>query len=1189
MNLRAARSVDGVMDLLGALGYDTAAARPFDLADVGLAGTAQRIRTHQTKGPGVLVAEVDRLPDSLKTVGRRMTENFHDEPLGFFGERNGKGWSRLVVARPRLLPGGGGAVTVARLVVDPTLPTAHDVEVVQELSWRRERSDTENQEAIDRALDVERVTRRFFVELNRHYRRLVDAVAAAAASDPAVEAGVERARGGARESGAERVALRIVTQTLFVYFLQRRGLLEGRRDWLSEEFRLRRSRGEHGFYAAVMEPLFYSALSTPVAERPPQWRREGIPFLNGGLFESRYGNVSLPLADDVFDLDGGVLGFLDGWSFTVSEERADESEVSVDPEMLGKVFENLMAEDERKTQGAVYTPRPVVQFMCREALVPYLQRTTGADERGARLLIDGDDPFGALADAHGASAAAAMAPRVDDAMAEIRVLDPAVGSGAFPLGMLAEIVRLRRHAHRVTHGEDPDPGRLESWRLHAIEWSLFGVDVNPTAIELCRLRLWLALLVDTPPGATPDPLPNLEFRTVAANSLTDFVGGLPVQNTREGALPHDLEGLEPRSLTQRRADYFETSDPEAKRALRAELEESEATFVRDVFERARGRAGEQARAGKEAVRKIGRAAQADLPALAERFEGIDRVQPVFVPAFHAPDVVERGGWDIVIMNPPYLSRKEARQRLDATALRDLEQHHGRTADLMVLFAQRALELVRGDGGVMSMIFNDSIFTSTDAADLRRRLLAGGDAAETTHVAARTKCFEGVAVNGGVVVASRGLGPDPEVRWVENLGRPVTDLLAAGRIADPARAVTRIGRSELFEVSSRHYHVLPHRPLFRPSAPARELLGRFRACAGWSDFSRYAARSGGSWELLSNTRALNRWIDQARREGFYDALEPGRDWVLLGLVIEGGQGLATADDRRFLAALDGTPEAEAARAMRERLEALTLAHPKAGPRYRALRRRGLAVDAALLAVGDDWAAKDLGWPKSGLVRIADPAGVRSTRLGEEEVRSGIADGPAWVPFEKGDQSGEDGGGARWRRDNPIVIDWSPESVALLRTRAASGESYRRPRIQNEGLWGKGGVTWNSIASYLRCRMVTAGGIPGHKTPVVRSSVAGLSDGALASLVNAPVLDFCVRTFLGSRLQIEIGDLRRLPIPVLSADQDAALARLGDRAVAAKEALDHGDEGENLEAIEAKLDALTRDLYGIRPDADLWVAR
>ena len=225
----------------------------------------------------------------------------------------------------------------------------------------------------------------------------------------------------------------------------------------------------------------------------------------------------------------------------------------------------------------------------------------------------------------------------------------------------------------------------------------------------------------------------------------------------------------------------------------------------------------------------------------------------------------------------------------------------------------------------------------------------------------------------------------------------------------------------------------------------------------------------------------------------------------------------------------------------------------------------------------------------MVRVAPAAGVRSRRLADEEVASGITDGPSWVPFEKGDSSGDDGGAAKWRRENPIVIDWSPEAVELLRTRAVSGVSYRRPRIQNEHLWGKSGVTFNSTASYLRTRAVPEGGIFGHKTPVIRPAVAWLAPESLLALLNAPTLDFVLRTFLGSRMQIEIGDIRRLPLPVLTADQASTLEALGRRAIAAKETLDAGTDGDSLDVIEAELDAYTRDLYGVAADAHLWVVR
>jgi hypothetical protein len=1181
MLLRGVRSVDGALALLRALGYDTSIARPYDLTDVGLSGVGTRLRAHQTRGFGVLVAEVDELPRSFKTVGRRLVDRFHDEPLVILGIRSTSSWSSFAIVRPRLVRGGGGAITIARLVVRPSLPTAHDVEVISRLAWHGAADDRANQRAIDQALDVERVTRRFFVELNGHYQRLVAAVAEVGQQNASLQAGVTRAH------GPERVALRIVTQTLFVYFLQRKSLLGGRPAWLSDAYNAQLHQGG-GFYGEVMEPLCYEALSVPVDERSERWRSAAVPFLNGGLFDRRYGGVSLPLPDDVFSTEDGLLGFLDGWSFTVAEERADETEVAVDPEMLGKVFENLISDDDRRNQGTIYTPRPVVQFMCREALVPYLQRTAQLSETEARALIDGDEPFAHLMELTSPERSAEAARRVDTALTAIKVLDPAVGSGAFPLGMLSEIVRLRRHAHRVIDGAEPQSSTLHAWKLHAIQSCLFGVDINPTAIELCRLRLWLSLLVDTPDAATPDPLPNLEFRTIAANSLTDFVAGIEVQNTRAAADSLDVHSIAPDALVELRERYFAAADPVAKRALSDQIAAAEDALLGSIFERARDNARHAA-----AVRRTeayGRQALTDIDSLAADYHDRDRVFPAFMPAFHAPEVAAGGGWDIVIMNPPYLSRKEIAKRLDDVLLRDLVLHYRRTADLMIHFAWRALQLIRG-GGTVSMIFNDSIFTSTDAAELRRALLAGEDAPETVHVAARTRCFEGVAVNGGVVIATRGLGHDPDVRWVENHGRPTTDLLAAGRIADPAKTSTPIGTSELFEVSSRHFFRLPHRPLFRPSTAARELQRRFSQCAGWREFSRYEASDGrASWELLSNTPALERWIAAARRDGFYDALRPGRDWLLLGLAIEGGVGLQTGDDRRFLAAIEGTEEAAAARFMCERLDALTAGHRAAGARYRELQREGRSVEQALLEIADAYhPIDDLKWPKSGLIRIAEPDAVRVTQLTKSEVDAGIESEAAWVPFEKGDSSGDDGGAAKWRRDNPIVIDWSPKSVELLRNRSSSKISYRRPRLQNEQMWGRSGVTFNSIASYLRARAVPDGGVFGHKTPVVRSRLDWLSTEALLALLNAPVVEFVLRTFLGSRMQIEIGDIRRLPIPVLTTDQAADLRSLGRRAMTAKESLDAGVQGEALDSIEADLDLYTRDLYGLPADVDFWVVR
>ncbi len=202
----------------------------------------------------------------------------------------------------------------------------------------------------------------------------------------------------------------------------------------------------------------------------------------------------------------------------------------------------------------------------------------------------------------------------------------------------------------------------------------------------------------------------------------------------------------------------------------------------------------------------------------------------------------------------------------------------------------------------------------------------------------------------------------------------------------------------------------------------------------------------------------------------------------------------------------------------------------------------------------------------------------------------------MPFEKGDQSqeAEDGGGARiaaaWARDNPIVIDWSATAVSLLRRRARE-KGAQSPRMQNEALWFHEGLTWNSVASYLRVRSLPEGSIFGHKAPLLRPAphVSWLSVPSLMALLNGDAVDFLLRTFLGSRMMIEVGDVRRIPIPVLSETQRQDLEALAARATETKKAFDGNGSGETLAIVEAEVDAYVRALYGVAPDAKLWVVR
>lgn len=1170
--LKAVSGLDEAVELFKELGF-VGTPVPVHTDELGLGDLPEnrvlKSASGSAKGSAVFFAELPDRPRSFKPIGKRLLEALHDEPLAVFGIRGkGGGWSRFMVVRPKWVPGAIGAVRVARLEVDLASPTRHDAEVLSSLAWSG--TDKAAQERIDRSLDAEAVTKRFYIGLAKHHEAITSAVGEAVEHDTAILNGVKVA------GGVDRVALRILTQILFSWFLQRMHLLAGDADYLRTRF----IRKAGNYYQTELETLFYDTLSRPVGERPAGAPGPEIPFLNGGLFVRHYGDVSLSLPDALFDTDEGLIGFLAGWTFTVAEDVPDEVEVAVDPEMLGKVFENLISDEEARKQGTVYTPRPVVHFMCREALVPWLQDTLKIDEEWSRRLLVQDDALAEYANAHGAEKALGLAETLDLKIRQVHVLDPAVGSGAFLLGMLAEIVRLRRMVLEALSRREPTPNEIVEYKLHAIEQSLFGVDINPTAIELCRLRLWLSLVVEQPPGTAPHPLPNLEYRTIVANSLTDFVNGIEVQNTREGqAGGLDQAGFTTDKVRDLRHAYFVVADPEAKAVIRAELEEHEDALIEQLLERARSQ-GEQSAESTD-----------QLEELLHRFRSWDREFPVFFPDFHAPDVRPDHGWDIVIMNPPYLGKKEVAQHIDAMRLSDYKRHFGDSNDLMILFAQRAQELAR-PGGIVSMIFNDSIFTSTDAEDLRRAMFAGS----RVLVCARTKCFEGRAINGGVVVRQLKVpSDDVALRWVEGYKRPTVDFAAASDplpFAGEAGRWVAAGEMEVFSAPSRDYRVLPHRPLFRPSVEALALLSRFTLVERWESIG-----TTDGWGRLSNTPALESEVGDLRTTGWYERLVPGQ-WVLLGYVIEGGQGLATADDKHFLGAIDGTEAAESHLQNQERLENLLRSQEQLWARYEDLRRSA-DRESALLALWDDLSNDSVLshlWPKGATFRVATKAHVRREPLSDEERENGIESGPFWVPFEKGDQSqevvGDDGRasfmGARWTRENPLVIDWSRESVALLRARARGSATRRKPYFRNEDLWFTEGATWNRVTSYLRCRFLGPASIFSDKTPLITSIVPWLSPLSLMAILNADVVDFIVRTLLGSRMQIEIGDVRHLSVPVLSEKQNRELSQLAERALEEKSKADTGGAS-GLADVEHDINEYVRDLYGVTSDAQFWVVR
>jgi len=302
---------------------------------------------------------------------------------------------------------------------------------------------------------------------------------------------------------AERRELSILTvsRLLFLSFLETKGWLNADFDFLANQFASCMARGG-GFQRRVLYPLFFGTLNTPVFHRAERARAFGkIPFLNGGLFtrarlEMKFGAADLP--DEI--LGEVFTRLLTSFRFTAREDSAVWSETAVDPEILGKAFEALMAAADRKTSGAFYTPQPLVNHVTESAIVAVLSPHTSGDVlRG--LLSAGEIPR----------------PDVREALLErltqLRLIDPACGSGAFLVHGLEKLTELRLRLGEV--------GSAAIIRRKTLASSIFGVDINPMAVWLCQLRLWLAVVIDStdPNPMHVVPLPNLDRQVRVGDSL----------------------------------------------------------------------------------------------------------------------------------------------------------------------------------------------------------------------------------------------------------------------------------------------------------------------------------------------------------------------------------------------------------------------------------------------------------------------------------------------------------------------------------------------------------------------------------------------------------------------------------------------------------------------------------------------
>ena len=654
---------------------------------------------------------------------------------------------------------------------DDTRPTLKDIEV---------------------AFSVEKVTDEFFQQYKKLYVVLFEHLKKQSLfdSDATEEA----------NNKIDRFAKKLLGQIVFLYFLQKKGWLGVTKEqsWRNGDKKFLRNRYDQAikdkknYYTNFLQLLFYEALAK---KHDGDWYKDfncKIPFLNGGLFEADpvWKNLSVVIPNELFhntipikagetETGTGILDVFDRYNFTIKEDEPLEKEVAIDPEMLGKVFESMLDDTERRSKGAFYTPREIVHYMCQESLIHYLADSVKQIPkaeletfiRKGHLFLE-NDAAAIQADKkissgeqkttiHSSGIPASIreyAELLDEKLANIRICDPAIGSGAFPVGLLHEIVNarllLQEHTKQTVTAYD--------LKRHCIQQSIYGVDIDASAIDIARLRLWLSLIVDENDCGKIEALPNLDYKIMQGNSLVEDFDGIQLFNdafiNQQDDIKAELNSLEAlrkqnqdkylnllktnqlsaerkkqhekedknyakkidklqsllinpdaqvdvfdivstakikaRQLEQLHKDFFSACTPAKKTEIRQQISDLEWELIEATL---------RERNQNDALQKI--------LVLKERNE-----KPFFLWKLNFPEVFKQhGGFDVVIGNPPYIKEYSNRNAFDG--LRNSPYYQGKM-DLWYLFTCHSLDLLKNKSGILTFIATNNWTTNSGSSRFR---------------------------------------------------------------------------------------------------------------------------------------------------------------------------------------------------------------------------------------------------------------------------------------------------------------------------------------------------------------------------------------------------------------------------------------------------------------------------------------
>ena len=980
--------------------------------------------------------------------------------------------------------------------------------------------------------------------------------------------------------------IRLITRLIFVWFNKQKDLIPS---WVFDESELNKvltefkpeSKKDGNYYNAVLQNLFFATLNKKIEDRAfaddksisknKQFgvknfyrdnnektffkesnsqiieRFKTVPFLNGGLFEcldklvddkdnkknievftdgfSREPNWMAFIPNNLFwqKDDGeheGVIHLLSRYNFTVEENSSSDVQVALDPELLGKVFENLLgtynpetSETARKDSGSFYTPREIVSFMVDESIKDYLSKTVKnlTSENIHILFNDNVECYNSDNKAE-----------IVNALKSMKILDPACGSGAFPMGALQRIV----HLIQKCNGVSSDKNSLYSLKLDLIEKCLYGVDIQPIAVQICKLRFFISLICEqNKTDSISDnygfnPLPNLETKFVAANSL------IGMERKSQNDLFSDPDGkIEKKKLEiqEKRHEHFKAPTAEAKakcreddRKLRAEL--ANLLEQNKMF------------------------APKDAEQLAE-WNPYD--QNAVSPFFDAEWMFNTAeGFDIVIGNPPYISTKG----VTAEAKKAYEAEFGFSDDTYNLFTFKGLELTKKNG-TLNYIIPKTFWTTQTKRNMRDLILGKN----IKYIFDTANPFDAVMVDTCIIqIENSTYEKDNKISFLDG-----TENLNSPKCYEP--------------IEQSVYLNTQNSVIFKPTEKNLKI---------WNLYGEKVKDLYNIWwDKIETSKKISQNEYELKR--YRESLKPG-DVALLGCLTEGGQGLATANNGKYIAVRKSTKWAENIIASRpKKLADAIKKNSKIAKEignkdpYNYLESLSEKKIADLFDELKEKYGRDI-FGQGYIYKLIDDSEIADVdSLTDDEKENGISTkNKYYVPYDKGDKDGN-----RWYLETPFAIAWSKENVQFLKTDP-------KARYQGYTFFFREGFCWiltlNESSEYQKSRIK-------EKTvnDVNAMALYPFEDCSdllkyFICLINSYTIFAYKRNFISSNSAFQINDARQLPIIIPDKNSLKQFDEIFDSALKIKKqqfssAISAEKADEMLEPLQKRLDDLVEELY------------